>query len=195
MGVVYGKGLYEVGKYKSKIDCKQTPEYEIWKAMLRRCYSKDILIINPSYVGCTVSKEFLSFQYFAEWCNAQIGFENKSWCLDKDILLKGNKVYCENSCCFVPAEINTLFTKNNVSRGEYPIGVNLHKNSGKFVAQCNFGTSKRTHLGVFDNTEDAFNSYKKSKERFIKIKADIWKDEIDAKVYQALHNYEVNIND
>lgn len=37
--------------------------------------------------------------------------------LDKDILNKGNKVYCPENCIFVPRRINNLFTKSNRVRG------------------------------------------------------------------------------
>lgn len=32
----------------------------------------------------------------------------EGWHLDKDILLKGNKVYSPETCAFVPAKINSL---------------------------------------------------------------------------------------
>ena len=45
------------------------------------------------------------------------------WELDKDILVKGNKIYSPDTCCFVPKEVNTVFTKRQSKRGDYPIGV------------------------------------------------------------------------
>lgn len=194
MGLVYGKGIYELGKYKSKIERKQTIEYETWKAMLRRCYCENNLIINPSYVGCLVSNSFLNYQYFAEWCNDQIGFGNCGWCLDKDLLIKGNKIYSEDTCCFVPAELNVLFTKRNASRGKFPIGVNYHKGQKKYNSKITiFG--KQKNLGSFNCPNEAFNLYKIEKEKHIKFLADKYKNLIDIKIYQALYEYEVNIND
>ena len=43
--------------------------------------------------------------------------------IDKDILYKGNKIYCPEKCIFVPFSINSLFTKRQNRRGDYPIGV------------------------------------------------------------------------
>ena len=47
----------------------------------------------------------------------------KKMCLDKDILIKGNKIYSQDTCIFVPKAINSLFTNRKRFRGEYPIGV------------------------------------------------------------------------
>ena len=54
---------------------------------------------------------------------------------------------------------------------------------------------KNKHLGLFDTEEDAFQVYKKAKEVHIKEIAELWKDRIDSKVYQALLNWEINISD
>ena len=46
-----------------------------------------------------------------------------------------------------------------------------------------------------NTVEQAFNVYKKAKEKYIKEVADKWKDHIDIRVYEALMNYEVSIYD
>ena len=134
-----------------------------------------------------------------KWCNKQIGFRSrdekgKVFHLDKDILIKGNKIYSEDTCCFVPAEINSLFIKCDRSRGEYPLGVNYHKATRKFVAQISYRKTK-THLGLYDTVEDAFKAYKKSKEKLIKSLADKYMDVLDPRVYRAMVEYEVEIGD
>ena len=37
----------------------------------------------------------------------------QGWQLDKDILLKGNKIYSPDTCCFVPQEINSIAVDSN----------------------------------------------------------------------------------
>ena len=118
--------------------------------------------------------------------------------LDKDILVKNNKIYSPNTCVFVPTNINTLFTKSNKSRGKYPIGVFFHKDANKYEAHCSIfynGKSKLKHLGLYNTIDDAFKVYKESKEANIKQIADEYKDKIPDKLYEAMYKYEVEITD
>lgn len=51
------------------------------------------------------------------------------------------------------------------------------------------------YLGTFDTINEAFNAYKEAKEKYIKEVADKWKDQLEPRVYEALYNYKVEIND
>ena len=169
-------------------------EYGLWLGLLERCYSRKRHLIRPTYKDCTTSENFNHYLYFKDWCSKQIGFGNKGWQLDKDILVKGNKVYSEDTCCFVPLDINVIFTKTDALRGEYPIGVQYYKTGNCFRAHVGrFG--KRDYLGQFDTPEEAFYAYKEAKESYIKEVANKWKDQIDLRVYEALMNYQVEITD
>src|SRR5574343_1154571 len=94
-------------------------EYSIWNGIRQRCYNENDRHLNPTYKDVTMSDNFLIYSHFKEWCNNKIGFDKINWQLDKDILVKGNKVYSEDTCCFVPAEINTLILKCDRNRGKY----------------------------------------------------------------------------
>ena len=119
--------------------------------------------------------------------------------LDKDILIKGNKIYSPETCIFVPQTINSLFVKRDNKRGESVIGVSLHKNS-KYQVHCSIinpetGKSKQEYLGVYDTQEKAFQVYKYYKEKNIKEVADYYFGRIPDKLYNAMYNYEVEITD
>ena len=195
-GVGYLGGNLEL---KTSYNGKKCPIYNRWFSMLERCYSKKVHGRFPSYIGCEVSDYFKNFSNFYEWCQNQIGFncdnyqyKYDGWHLDKDLLIKGNKVYSENTCVFLPHEINSMLTHRKKSRGDYPVGVMLEK--GKFRAMiCTNGIGRR--LGSFDSVTEAFNAYKQAKESYIKEVADRWKDRIDPRAYSALQNYVVNIDD
>ena len=97
----------------------------LWCSMLKRCYSNAYKKRQPTYEDCEVSNNFKSYEYFYEWCNKQVGFNNKDWQLDKDLLTKGNKVYSENTCIFIPAEINLLLVKREALRVERTLSVSV----------------------------------------------------------------------
>ena len=191
---VFGAGILGT-KYPINEGGIQTKEYELWCNMLRRCYSDSFKKKQLTYEGCEVGDKFKSYEYFYEWCHIQIGFANKDWQLDKDLLIKGNKVYNESTCVFIPKDINSLLTKSAASRGEHLIGVHWCNTNKAFVATVSKGKGKREHLGLFNTEIEAFNTYKTAKECHIKEVANKWKDEIDPKAYKALMNYEVEIDD
>ena len=191
---VFGVGILGT-KYQPSEGGINTKGYALWCHMLERCYSDTHKKKNQTYEGCEVSDKFKSYEYFYEWCQNQIGFGNNGWHLDKDLLVKGNKVYSESTCVFIPQEINTVLIKSTASRGEHLIGVCWSKTANAFKAQVNKGKGKREHLGYFNTEIEAFNAYKKAKEAFIKEQAEKWKGKIDDRAYQALMNYTVEITD
>ena len=195
---VFGVGIVGV-KYSINEGGTQTKEYEIWCNMLRRCYSDTYQKKQPTYKGCEVSDNFKSYEYFYEWCHKQIGFDNHGngnpFQLDKDLLVKGNKVYNESTCVFLPKEINSVLIKRTATRGEYLIGVCWSKTHKAFKAQVSKSKGKKEHLGYFNTELEAFNAYKEAKEFFIKELANKWKGQIDERAYEALMNYEVEITD
>ena len=191
---VYGVGVSGT-KYPITVNGVKTKEYELWRDMLKRCYSDTYQKKRPTYEGCKCSDNFLHYEYFYEWCHKQVGFNNEGWHLDKDLLIKGNKVYSEDSCVFIPAEINSLLIKSTASRGEHLIGVHWSNTNKAFRARVCKNKGKREHLGFFDTELEAFNAYKKAKEAFVKEQANKWKGKVDERAYNALMNYEVSTND
>ena len=182
-------------KYPSRVNGVITKEYDLWYSMLRRCYSDSSKKKNPTYEGCKVSENFLHYEYFYEWCHSQIGFSNKDWQLDKDLLAKGNKIYSESTCVFIPSDINLLLTKSTASRGEYLIGVSWCKTNKAFKARVRKNKGKQEYLGLFNTEIEAFNAYKQAKENYIKELANKCGDKIDPRAYNALMKYQVEIDD
>ena len=108
------------------------------------------------------------------------------------MLVKGNKVYSENTCILLPKEINLALSVKKSQRGQYLIGV--QKSDKKFLARCCIGTGER-RLGYYNTELEAFNAYKQAKENYLKDLANKWKNQIDVKAYTALMNYQVEITD
>ena len=155
--IIYGVGFLGDGLFKSIKNSKHEESYTTWNDMLRRCYSEKEKLRSPTYSECTVCDSWHNFQTFALWYK-----ENhiKGCQIDKDIKIKGNKVYSPSTCLFVTKSLNTLFTDRRAKRGLLPIGVTYK--GGKFEAQCSSNGGRR-YIGVFDTKEDAFNAYKKQK--------------------------------
>ena len=192
--LVHGIG-YNDGKYSSRDGNRTAYIYGKWQRMLERCYNEKSLIAKPTYIGCSVSDNFKAYALFHEWYIEQVGFEYQDWQLDKDLLIRNNKVYSEECCILLPKDINTLIIKNDARRGDWPIGVSKHKRDGTYSAVCNYGRARQKHLGSFNCPMKAFSVYKVAKEAYIKQVAEQYKDVIDPRAYKALLEYEVNIDD
>jgi len=152
-------------------------EYAVWGSMLHRCTEK-VWATHPSYTGTTCSENFKSYTFFYEWCQ----------------LVKSNKIYSEDTCVFVPQEINTLIVRRNNHRGKHRIGVYLDKDVVSYVSQCSL-KGKRVYLGRYRTGEDAFRAYKTYKENLIKQVANEYKSQLDPRAYEALINYTVEITE
>ena len=183
--LVYGAGVYEKGKYLASFNKKHTKEYQLWVGMLERCYSGNYHKKKPTYVGCTVSENFKNFQFFAEWCNNQVGFGVDGYELDKDILIKGNKFYSEDTCCFVPRKLNLILQTNPKTRGEYPLGVTYFKRDECYRASLKkYG--KSFFIGYYQTPDEAHIAYKIAKNLYVQEVLDLYKNEIDRRVYDSL---------
>ncbi len=195
---ILGVGI--IGDEVTKVNGNRLKEYNLWQALLGRCYCDKFHVKYPTYLGCTVSENFKYYPYFKSWCQQQIGFDclddkGNHFELDKDLLIKGNKVYSEDTCCFIPREINVALIYNQTKKGNHPIGVSFNKVSNKFVAYVKKGEGSQEYLGYFEDVSVAFLAYKEAKEAYLKELANKWKDKIDPRVYEALIGWEINIDD
>lgn len=184
--LLYGVALNDV------YGAKKTKAYKRWYNILIRCYDEKIKAKRPTYAECLMCDEWLTFSNFKKWFDEHY-VENYQ--IDKDILVKGNKLYSPETCCFVPNRINTLLINRTNDRGNESIGVAKSK-YGRYESYVSIN-GKRTHLGTFDTELQAFQKYKQVKEDYIKGVAKIYYQEgkIDLRVYEALMQYEVNIDD
>jgi hypothetical protein len=93
---VYGIGYLGEGNYNRT---KYELFYNYWHDMLKRCYDAKIKLKEPTYNNCIVCDEWLNFQNFAEWCDKNLYIvDDERMELDKDILVKGNKIYSPKTC-------------------------------------------------------------------------------------------------
>lgn len=190
---IMGVGYIGEGKYKQPFDKKERKIYRCWNDMLTRCYGERSKIKKPTYLDCTVVEEWHNFQNFAQWFDENYyEINDETVELDKDILFKGNRVYSPETCVFVPHRINSLFVKSNSTRGNLPIGVN--KEGEKFKAQTR-NKDIPIYIGNYDTPQQAFEAYKIYKEKIINEVANEYRNEIPERLYNAMINYKIEIND
>ncbi|HZJ98329.1 MAG TPA: hypothetical protein VFD12_10930 [Oligella sp.] len=174
----------EIGRIDGKRKQRQVwmcDYYQTWVDMLKRCYSTKKQEKHPTYAGCTVATEWLTFSKFKTWMESQdwVGLQ-----LDKDLLFQGNKIYSPDTCVFVSQTVNKFANDHGASRGEWKIGATWNKEKGKFQSQCsNPFTKKRGHLGYFDSEQEAHQAWLKRKLELAKELAAI---QTDPRVAKAL---------
>lgn len=174
-------------------DVSKEKSYGVWSDMIIRCYADGKN--HSTYKDCFVCDEWHNYSNFKKWYNENYyEINGQSMNLDKDILIKGNKIYSPDTCMFVPKSINVLFVKANKIRGDLPIGVHHDYNRNCYAAKLSI-KNKTKALGRFADIEEAFGAYKQAKEQYIKNMADEYKDLIPDKLYDAMYKYEVDIAD
>lgn len=185
---VCGVGI--VGNIATSKNGERDHAYLIWKGMLKRCYEP--VGNNISYKGCTVCEEWHYYPNFKMWYEDNSYDIDEELNIDKDILVNGNKIYSPTTCMIVPKFINGIFI--NSTNGNF-VKKTINKNntiSYNSTLSTKYG---RINLGTFKTQEDSFNSYKQAKEKYIKEVADLYKDKIPQKLYDAMYRWEVNITD
>ena len=192
--LVYGVGVNDLGyrvnvqEWVTKDGGKRVRKtvflceyYSAWASMLERCYSEKFLESKPSYIGTSVCSEWVYASAFKKW------MEKQDWqgkCLDKDIIVPGNKLYSPETCAFVSQATNKFVIARGACRGEYPIGVHLYKQTGKYQAKCrNPFSRERGHLGYFSTPEEAHEAWRKYKHELAQLVA---ATEADPRIVEAL---------
>ncbi len=165
-----------------------------WRHMLSRATGNT----RPArYCDAQVCEDWHNLQNFLEWAILQEGYNcvednGKSWHLDKDIVVRGNKLYSPETCVFVPNEINTFFSDKDIGttgkRGVNHIQPASAGAQDGYVARCHVG-SIREYLGYYDTPEQAHAAYFARKLSAARALADKWHGSVDVRVIRALRNF------
>lgn len=156
-------------------DGKISKEYNTWHHMLRRCFDEKWKEKHPYYKDVTCCEEWFYYPNFYNWLHKQENF--KKWrsitksALDKDIAIKGNKLYAPDRCFLVTQRVNSLFTNRRNHRGDLPVGVTLNtgNNKTKPYESSVFFNGKNKYIGIYETPEKCFYlGYKPEKEKIIK---------------------------
>ena len=163
----------------------KTRESILWYGMKNRVLGGR----HKNYLDCSISENFLDYQFFAHWCHNQIGWNEDNWHLDKDLIVEGNKEYHEDRCVFVPRIINTAFNQESKPRTNgLPLGVIHDTNWDKYRAHCGaYGVQE--YLGVFKTPEEAHQVYVVRKNEYMQELAEMYKGRVRDEVYVKLRDF------
>jgi hypothetical protein len=108
------KMVYGIGYVKDiKITKEIRPYYNRWKSMIGRCYyPKHGNYSKYGAKGVVVDERWHCFDNFYEDIKKLDGWDEEKFLngeihLDKDSILKENKVYCKEYCCWLPKKKNS----------------------------------------------------------------------------------------
>lgn len=194
---VNGVGYMGYGNYKSRVNGKLTEQYKVWSSMILRNYCPQYLERQNTYIDCEVCEEWHNFQNFAEWYDDNKWTNKLKLIPDKDILIKGNKIYSPDTVLLVDQRLNNLFLNHKTSRGEYPVGVYYDKDRNKYIAHCDTKEFNKKFIGRFDTAEEAFKAYKERKYEVVKTILNHYREKYNLpdKIYNAFLNYKIEITD
>ena len=183
----------DLAPVSKRFDGKQYmhPIYNHWRSMLKRAFDPKKLAKYPTYIGTTISDDFMTFSNFDNWYRRQYGWD-KGWDVDKDV--RGNgKHYSAETCILIPQALNNLLTDSDAARGGFPSGVYWQEGAGKIKAQVSENNKRQR------GTTPCFDDVIEATEYVIKLKHDIAErrltesipghpnyDEIEAAVYASL---------
>jgi hypothetical protein len=152
----------------TELDGKQLmcPIYSTWKAVIKRAKSDKFKEKFPTYKEASITEKWKHFSSFKTWMEAQ---DWEGLDLDKDVLIVGNKHYSEETCAFIPHEINTILRLRK-SNSINPLGVVFNKNPKQMKSQLtkpymgrvnSFGNEaiKQSHLGMFETPQEAHKAW------------------------------------
>lgn len=150
--------------------------------MLNRC-REPYQTKKPAYAGVTVCDEWMTDKYsFYDWVNDGQFYEiegEKTVHLDKDILLKGNKVYAPDTCIFAPATINDFFGGTSRKQDNLPIGVIK-------VAEGKYKCAVKGIKDIFATPEEAWEIWHQHKDAQKIALADQYYGKIPNRLYEAM---------
>jgi hypothetical protein len=178
--LVWGVGINDVEYSVNQIHTTGfvCPYYLVWQKILERCYSEKYLKVKPTYVGCEIHPSWIYLSNFIKWVDSQPNKDWQNYQPDKDLLIKGNKIYAPDTVVFISRDLNMFMNTNKGQRGEYLLGVSYYPNATlKFRAACsNPFTKKQVKLGFYKTEIEAHKAWQAKKHEYACQLADSQQD-------------------
>lgn len=179
--LVYGVGINDspiiISRYKTKEErALHILLLKSWGRMLERSSSARWKENYPHYSDTTVCSEWKYLSAYKDW--ALVNGFSKGLNLDKDILVRGNKEYGPEACCFVPGWVNGLIVVSVNAKRPGPLGVIYKKTpshcrkplSRPYMPFINTIDGKRNYgSGGFSNPMDAHREWQLGKAEWLEL--------------------------
>lgn len=183
---VQGVGI--VGDFVASKENKQDKAYSSWNAILSRCLNSKVKEKQPTYADCTVDGKWHYFKEYKAWYDSQIGFDKEGYQTDKDLLVRGNLHYSEDTCCLIPRDLNTYIAKIPIYGCTTCIRYKVK--TYQYSVETTY-EGEKLHLGYYSTYNEAFRVLKAFKESALKEYAERYKGLVSDKVYNRLMNFEI----
>lgn len=178
----YDKSIYGVGYigegYITKEKNVSKKEYNVWKNIIRRCYSGENKKTFVAYKNCKVCDDWHNYSIFAKWYNENLYSCSDELEVDKDILSNNNKIYSKETCVLIPREINRFCQASKKGGSHFLL-------NNTWVARIHHCENK-THIGTFKNFKDAESEFLKYKNKIYQELIEKYKEELPPDVYTKL---------
>lgn len=159
--------------------------YTVWCNMIHRVGKA------KTYVDITVSEDFKDYDYFHDWFYEQKGCMSKDddgrWFeLDNDLV--GRNTYSQDTCLFIPKEVNSLFKRYRKSNTTLPLGVSKENSKNVYKASMSLN-NKHQHIGYFKTPEEASVAYQSVRNARLLEVLEEYEDDLDARVCDIIMNH------
>lgn len=186
--VVVSEDIFEDGKWLQRKNdpsgkYKWTISGSRWNNLKDRTRAGPLWDRIPSYIGS--KNEFINFQHFVEWSRKQIGYDKHNYNLDSDILRDGDKIYSENTCLFIPQQLNRFIQGRNAGESGY-YGICLAKTRDKLLVRCEIDTGfiSKTLTSKYFNISD-IELAKEHSLKYKNIAKNIWLETLESGLYEV----------
>ena len=149
--------------------------YRDWYDLIQRTCNTTYKKKHTTYSDATICEEWKYFSKFKDWVENQ---PNKDWencCLDKDLLLVGNKHYSPDTCVYISQKINTFIM---IKRSSSYIGTHLYRDGIRYIASCRDPLNNKTrgYIGYFKTQVEAHRAWQAKKHEYACQLADLQDD-------------------
>ncbi len=158
---------------------------QLWSIVKNRCSNQ------RGYEDCRICCEWeRDPKAFCRWALDNLYHCNGEHLqIDKDLFGKDQRLYSPETCCFLPASINSVLRRKRRDGIEVlPVGVSITDN-GRYKATVHHHTGHLTK--TFGSMEEAGRYYRENKKRYILGLADTYRQWLPEHIYDALVAYEI----